>query len=178
MKYFTIKQKENIPNTAKLLLKTDSGFQARQSLDIEDAASIKDSVAISVQSSIHNIYPDIIDRPVFLVSDEIKRVLELYDNSLIFKNVILTDIIYKIQKVYWLVLMEKISCLSNKAEFDKASNIKKIVLDSKKTEDKKMFLIAGIREVRVVINLDIAESLLRRFFLGVNLEEVGVDYDN
>ena len=49
-----------------------------------------------------------------------------------------------------------------------------MVLDKTKIEDKKIFRVANLKEYPVIINLDIAESLLRRFLSGIDITRVEI----
>ncbi|WP_058485600.1 imm11 family protein [Defluviitalea phaphyphila] len=172
MEYFMLSQKKNIPNTVNLYITTDKFYQRQQVIDKEQADEVNEVTNIFVESNKNNFYPDVIDTPIFLVSDNIKKLIECYDDSPINKCVVLTDSILKEQRIYWLMLLDKIDCLSEKTEFKKDNTLKKLVLDKKKIGNKKIFRIDGIVEKIVVVNLDIAESLLRRFLSGIELTKI------
>ena len=52
--------------------------------------------------------------------------------------------------------------------------VKKIVLDGKKVQGKKIFKIKGGDKPLIVVRLDVAESLLRRGFTGIKLTPLEV----
>jgi hypothetical protein len=74
--------------------------------------------------------------------------------------------------VYWLTLIDKIECVSEESEFKKDKSIKKLVLDKEKIGNKKIFRVEGVVEKIIVINQDIAESILRRYFEGIGIEKI------
>jgi len=172
MKYFILSQKADLPNLVKPLVRADKAYERRQTVTKEEADGIKDVTIVPVISNRDNIYPGVIDLPVFLVSDDVKKMLALYDESLIFKCAVLTDKEQKKQAIYWLTLMDEVSCLAPSTEFHKAGSLKKLVLDTEKTFGRRIFWVGGIREKIVAVNLDIAESLLRRFLLGIQLTQI------
>lgn len=144
----------------------------RIEIPIEDADQINDLTTLFVQAGKQSVYPDFIDEPVLLVSDELKKLLELYDYHLISKCTVLADIEEKTQKLYWLLLLNHIDCLSNQSTFDKNGQIKDIVINGEQAKGKKIFRIQGIKTPLVIINLDVAESILRRNFWGIQLKKL------
>jgi len=171
MDYFILEQKENMSNAVKLLAEADNPLERKQVLTKEQAKDINELSRIYVLGDGDSIYPAIIDTPVFLVSDTVKKLLQLYEDSLIFKCTVLANKEGS-QVVYWLTLMDEVNCLSSASEFTKDGSLKKLVIDKEKLQGRKIFRVGGVREKLVVINQDIAESLLRRFLLGIQLTAI------
>ncbi len=174
MEYFILSQKENIPNTIKLNLKPDSDYERRQIAEKKDAERIKDVSIVYVKDKKFSFYPDVIDIPTFLVSQKVKEVFTSYDFSIIIKCVILTGEASDTKKVYWMPLMDCIDCMAPETEYDKDGSLKKLVLKEAVIKNKKIFRVANLKECPVVINLDIAESLLRRFLSGIRLTKIEI----
>ena len=61
-----------------------------------------------------SIYPDVVDAPVFMVSDALKKLLYAYDPEVWYRRVTLNQANGEIQKKYWLLLTEKLDCLDAK----------------------------------------------------------------
>lgn len=101
--------------------------------------------------------------------------LELHDPKLVFKCAILSDPKHSMQKVYWLLLLPRVDCLSERTEFQKTGAVKRIVIDQAKAAGHAIFRVQGLLEKHVFIPLDVAESLLRRELLGIRLEMVEQD---
>lgn len=117
-------------------------------------------------------YVDFIQRPVSLLSDKLKQLIEKYVPDIYTKSVVLVDINRVRQDLYWLVVPPRIKCLSHQSEFHKDGTVKKLVIDEKKVASYKVFKIDGIMEEYTVISLDVAESLLRRDFMGIRLKKI------
>lgn len=141
----------------------------------DQADDIQDITIVFVEGQADSVYPDYIGKPVVLVADEVKKVLELHDPELVFKCAILSDPKHSMQKVYWLLLLPRVDCLSERTEFHKTGAVKRIVIDQEKAAGHAIFRVRGLLEKHVFIPLDVAESLLRRELLGIRLEKVDHD---
>lgn len=172
MEYFSISQMENIPNTVELHLKTDKGYEKQQIIKKEDAKNIADSTVLYVTTNKNNFYPDLIDSPVLLVSDDLKKVLQAYTNDLVFKCVAVTDYYEAVQEIYWLMLMDEVDCISDKSTFKKDDTVEELILDKAKIGNKKIFRVANLSEKIVIVNFDISESMLRREFWGIEFKHI------
>jgi len=177
MEYFTIAQKLNIPNTAELLIKADSPVEPRAEFLKDQSKKIKKVTTINVIANDISFFPAVFDKPVFLMSTDLRKVVKMHDDSTIWKNVTLANKGNQKYHTYWMPLLDKIPCLSDKTEFYPDKSLKRMVLDPKKIGNSKIFRIGSIRQKIVVVNLDIAESILRRFINGVRLERVQCEGD-
>ncbi len=135
MEYFILSQKQNIPNSIELNLKTDNDYERRQIVEKQYADSVNDVSIVYTKDKKLSFYADVIDIPTFLISEKVKEVFINYDDSII---------------------------------------IKCVILDKTKIEGKKIFRVANLKEYSVIINLDVAESLLRRFLSGIDITRVEI----
>lgn len=172
MKYFKISQDKLIDDIISF---SDFKTDEHAILLKEQANSFNDVTTLFVEGNTDTIYPDFIENPVFLVSDELKKVFEMYDETLIFKTVILANLEAQTQHIYWLVLTDIIDALSDKTEFYKNGWEKNIFINDEKVDRRKIFQIKGLRKNQLIIHLDVAESILRREFNGIDFEEVGTE---
>jgi hypothetical protein len=117
-------------------------------------------------------YVDFIEKPVPLLSDRCKQIIEKYVPKLYVKSVVLKDMKRLRQELYWLIVPPRIDCLSEQSEFHKDGTLKRLVIDESKAAPYKIFKIEGIMEEYILISLDVAESLLRRDFTGIRLKKV------
>lgn len=171
MEYFVISQDESLQDH----LMTFEGLRAANStLEVtsDQADAIHDLTVVFVNGDTDYVCPDFIERPVVLVSDTMKKVFEMYDDDVIFKCAVLTNVSEESQRVYWLMLVDRLDCLSEQTEFDKTGGVKRIVIDPDRAKGHAVFRIKGIAETTLVINLDIAESLLRRELFGMKISEI------
>lgn len=165
-KYYQIEQDRNIANLPQINylnnyihknIPTDTGIQ----LYVEGKNEIE--------------YPDLIERPLFLVSDEFKKVFRIYQKEYTYHAVVLTERIRQSQKVYWHVELPERDCLSDKTEYYKNSTFKKIVIDEEKAEESSFFKITNYMHTFYIVRLDFAESLLRRGINGFSLK--GIEHE-
>ena len=160
--YFEIEQDKRIRNRFQF---RDIESAVREEFEPEEVGQIQDR---------DSIYPDVIDAPVFLVSDSLKKLLSAYDPEVIYRRVALNQVEERIQKKYWLLLTEKIDCLDGSSEQYANGWDKRIVLNREQIGRRRVFKVRDIRVPRVFVNLEVAESILRRNFEGILLRPVEV----
>lgn len=167
MNYFILAQDERIPNVVKPQGVTKS------ILDVTNIAEWDEhALTLLVEDKKHNDYIDFIQSPMKLLSDDLKKLVEKYDSTLPMHPVVLIDQKKGQQSVYWRFLPPEIDCLSDQSEFHPGGLIKKLVIDEEPARLFPMFTVNGIREQFVIINLALAESILRRSFRGIHLQKV------
>lgn len=111
--------------------------------------------------------------PFFLVSEEIRECLELYEPLLGFKEIVLLDKKYKQAQEYFLPTLDEVDCLTEKCEYHRSrSHLLYTQIDLNKVGDKSIFYLTGISHNYVVVRLDVAESMIRRGARGFLLEEI------
>lgn len=75
---------------------------------------------------------------------------------------------------YWVYDMAKVDCLHQKTEFYPNRMVKHLVLDRKKIPKDFCFSLGGLLEQRVIVNLTLAEAIMRSKPYGVQLQNVEV----
>ncbi|MEJ8553215.1 hypothetical protein [Tepidibacter sp. Z1-5] len=171
MKYFILNQDNEIGNSIKL-----RDFQSNKHMVFtkNQESALNDVSTIFVIGDEDSIYTDFIENPVFLISKELKKVFEMHEHTLIYKTVVLSNIEQQIQKVYHMVLTDIIDAISEKTTYYKNNWEENIVLDKSKIQNHNIFQIKGVTKNYFIVSLDVAESILRRGFVGVSFEEVEV----
>ncbi|EKQ50990.1 MULTISPECIES: hypothetical protein [unclassified Clostridium] len=174
MDYFLLKQDEryiNIPRLENIFNKIDV-----RNINLLNSHKIDDIVVFYVKADKETNFLDILNNQLFLISDEMGKILKKYDEEMILKTIPLIDKANKKQRNYYLPIFEEIEALSEKAEFNlNRTVVKKIILDKEKIQDKKIFKIKEVFKPLIVIRLDVAESLLRRNYKGISLERLQVE---
>ncbi|WP_160690541.1 hypothetical protein [Clostridium sp. C2-6-12] len=174
MDYFLLKQDEEHINTPKLLDVFNS-IDIRN-INLLNAHKIEDILIFNVNCDDKTEFLDILDRNLFLISEDMKKIIEKYDSGIIFKIIPLIDLPHERQENYYMPIFEEIECLSEKAELNlNKTVVKKIILDKEKIKGKKIFKIKESVKNLIVVRLDVAESLLRREFKGICLERLELD---
>ena len=139
------------------------------------ADNIPDNDSFFVKPSDYNQFTDILEAPIYLVSEELKNILGKYNRNIIFKRMALIDREKQKQKIYNIPIFEPFEALHEDSEFNlNKTVVKKIVLDKEKIKNHKVFKIKESFDTLVVVRLDVAESLLRRDFHGISLERLQI----
>lgn len=173
MDYFLLKQDERctcIPNIINWTKEIDV-----RNLKLVSADKVKDAMALYVKTSKNNNYVDVLEHPFFLVSENMKNVMEKYDPNIIFKMMCLVDFENSKQSIYYLPIFEEIEALSKDAEMNlNKTVVKKLILNEEKIKNKKIFKLKESSKPMIIVRLDAAESVLRRDFNGISLEKLEV----
>jgi hypothetical protein len=140
-------------------------------------SKIPKRILLHIKPNKDTIFVDVITMPFLLVSKRIYEVLKKYEPNLPFKEIILLDKTYGKVEEYFMPILEKKDCLSDKSEFNlDHSVLKRAVMDCKKVEDRCIFTFKNGPSNICVIRMDLAESILRRGANGFMLDEV--EYTN
>lgn len=173
MDYFLLKQDErytNIPQILNLHNKVNM-----KNVNLRDHHKIDDIMIFNVKSDDKTEFLDVLNKQVFLVSENMKNILEKYKANIIFKMFPLIDYDNSKQEIYYLPIFEEVEALSEDAELNLDKTVvKKLILNNEKIKNKKIFRIKGSSKTLVIVRLDVAESLLRRDFKGILLERIEV----
>lgn len=172
MRYFKMKQDFNLPYSFKLRDFEMNG--KHQTFYKAEADQLKESTVLYVMGNGDEAYSDLIQNPVYMASALVQHVLDLYEDDLIFKKVILINKEAQTQAVYYHVLTEHIEALSDRTPFYPDGREKKVILDSQKIGDHKVFQLKDSKATHLYVSLEVVESLLRRNVQGIIFEEVEV----
>ena len=174
MDYFLLKQDEEYTNAPRLM-DVFNNINVRN-VNLLNAHKIEDIIILNVKCNDETEFLDILYKNLFLISKEMKKIIEKYDSGIIFKTIPLIDIPHERQENYYMPIFEEIECLSEKAELNlNKTVVKKIILDKEKVKGKKIFKIKESEKNLIVVRLDVAESLLRREFKGICLDRLELD---
>ncbi|RNB62104.1 serine protease [Brevibacillus gelatini] len=119
-----------------------------------------------------NVYLDFLDRPIPLYSDRLKELIHKFAPRLFAKSVVLADQERVRQDVYWLFVLPRVACLSEQSEFHPNGALKRLVIEGANVKRHTIFQVEGIREPHIIIDLRLAEAMLRRDFFGIRLKKV------
>lgn len=169
--YFIMEQDKRIRNKIRF---RDIESSTCGEFKPEEFEKIQDITVLFMYGNEDSIYPDVIDTPVFMISDSLKKLLEAYDAEVLYRRVVLNQRKDGIQKNYWLLLTEKIACLDESSEHYPNGWDKSIVLNRDKIGTRRVFKVEGVHTPRVFVHLDVSESILRREFKGIIFRSVDV----
>lgn len=171
MKYFILKQDTNLANAIEF---EEFNNKEKMILLKEDEDKFRATTDIRVNGNKNSIYPDFIEAPVLMVSNELHKIFKWYENTIIYKAVVFSDLKMERQDIYRLVLTDTIDAISDKTTYLKNGLVDNIVLDKKKIGDYNIFNIKAGIEYYFIVSLDVVESILKRNFTGIIFKQVEV----
>lgn len=171
MKYFLLEEDPRITYSPKLI-------SWHEKIDVRDicqagAHRLPARELVLIQGSPDTIFTDFISTPFCLVSERLKKTLQMYIPNLILKELVLLDQTYERAERYFLPVFAEIECLGSESVFNlDHSELKKIFLNRASIEKNTIFRIAGVTKQYIVGNLDIVESILKRGCMGLQVTEL------
>ncbi len=171
MKYFILKQHKQYTD-APVILNWYNKIDVRD-IDKAKAQKLPHRTLLNIQNNPHTIFPSIISEPFFLVSQETRDAISLYDQTIKFKQVVLLDTANSLIELYFLPVFEKVTCLAKGCILNRnRSIIFDAILNKNCMQDRSVFQIGDANGTHVVARLDLVESILRRNAKGVFLQPV------
>jgi len=173
MSYFILSQDGRIPDAVEPV-----GIVKAVSKDMLIETRIEELASMNLQFPIRESkfieYVDFIERPVPLLSNKLKQLVEKFLPRQQYYPVGLIDLTRMRQDAYWLTLPQRIDCLSDKSEYHLNGTLKRPVLDIGKLVGNcaPLFQVLGVYETILVVNLTLAESIMRRDFYGIKLKKL------
>ena len=167
--FFSIREDKEIKNRIHFKYAQSDTYVG---IDEEEAKKVNDITILFMEGNKGSIYPDIIESPVFLISDRLKQLIEPFEDSVIYKRVILSQVREERQAVYWLMVPKTLDCLSDASEYYPNGWAKKAEIDPAKVGLHRIFQINLLPRPLFIVNLDAAEAIMRREFDGIMLVPV------
>ena len=96
--------------------------------DTSDAEQLREHTVLQTIESDKSTYPDVLEEPIYMVSQMVREVLELYDESAVYKKVSMINTPRNKRTWYNVLLVDRIDCLHQDAEFYPDKSIKRLVL--------------------------------------------------
>lgn len=166
--YFTMEEDKRIRNRIRF---RDIESSTMGEFRPEEFEKIQEITVLFMEGDSDSIYPDVIETPVYMVSDRLKKFLEAYDPEVLYRRVVMNQPAENRQETYWLLLTKKLDCLDESSEWHPNGWDKRIVLNKKQIGKRRVFKAEGMQTPRVFVNLDVAEGILRRDFNGILFRE-------
>ena len=170
MKYFELKKEIAISQPLELIEVPYYNPRMTQ----EELKLIKKLKVGYFKNNIFIQYSDILWQPSLLLSDAMKNVFEMYDKQIEFKAIQLFSKEEGDNRnyLYWWPYIPFVDCLSDETKTYTTGTLELLVLDKQKLENKHILYVKGILENKLIISMAVAESLLRRPFVGFTLTPV------
>lgn len=171
-RYFFMDQDSTLPDVVGL---RDFDIQGRRHIfTSEDVGRMNDVTALYLDEGAGECAPDFIKSPVYMVSEMTSGVMDMYEDGLEWKKIVLIHKDEGRQMVYYHLLLKEMEMLHSLTEYYPNGMEKRMVLDREKTGHHKVFLLADSKVKLPVVSLEVVESLLRRHVTGVTFREIEV----
>lgn len=176
MEYFLLEQSKAVVNAIKLVMMEPQKYTAEMThKDFKELEST--SVAYAEYERTQEM-PDVLKHPTYMISDELRKVLQMYDESISFKAVQVfphrPEYIREASKVYWVYDCISEECMHTETVILPNGAVQELILDKRKIRGRDIFRVRGLMENKIIVSLAVAESLLRRNPYGIRLERVKV----
>lgn len=168
MKYFIMEQDKRITNTVILKL-FQSGGKIYPTL--EQAAQFQANTMLETVENESTIFPDMLMEPLDMVRENIKDVISMYEDSVLWKAVSLFNRERNTLQRYYLLFPKRLPCLHPDTEFSQDGSICHLVLDKERIKGWEIFQIEEAEQKGIFVSLNIVESILRREHYGIRFTE-------
>ena len=163
MDYFVMTQDQRLYSAAKLL----PGPLNLPALTRAQLSAINSTMTLYVKADQNNQYPDYLEKPVGLVSEKLRGVMSKYQPDIRFKTVVLIEKERRRQELYYLIIPPIIKGLW----LSEPKPGHELALDVEQAGEAGIFWDDSFAK-RLIVRLDVAESILRRNSYGVTFEKV------
>lgn len=102
-----------------------------------------------------------IERPIYIISDSMKHVLDMYQSKMLFKPCAIGSIRQRRIEVYWLMQPRILDCLDASSVFHPDGTMKEMVLSRNKIGFNKVFQVDHVRGQYLIVDTEVLERLLR-----------------
>lgn len=172
MKYFILEQDKEYNRIPQI--KDWYGKLDMHSLK-QVGAGLKDKMVFEVNVTEFTIFPDILEKPVFMVSADMRDIIFKYEKQVFFREVFLVDSEGIKGYTYYIPFLSKIDCFTDASCFSKnKSRVETGVVDSEKLWNRHIVEAEGLNGQCIVVSLDFAESILRKGLIGIGLRKVSI----
>ena len=172
MRYFQMKQ--DIALRYVIELRDFDLLHEHRTFELDEYDQLNDNTVLYLNGTGDEICPDFIEHPVYLLSESLKTIVQLYEDDLITRKVALVHKDAARQIPMALLLLKRIDALHDECEYYPDHRVKTLILDQEKIGSHQMFLLPKGCQETIIVSLNVVESLLRRNIIGVQFEEVEV----
>ena len=162
MKYFVLKPDERFCHGPKIE-DWKTSFKPDW-MSKEQFYKIKTLQVFPITVTENTLFPDMVSYPFLLFSEMMMSVIRMYGDPALSKEVLLADSKKGVVKRYFLVVLEEV-----KGNITDTGII--LRRDGRPLKDRNIFVVKLGDKSEIIVNLDFAESILRREALGIHLEE-------
>ncbi len=126
----------------------------------------------TVEKHMQMVFTDVITVPCFMVSEMVRDIIRKYDPSVWFLRIILYDKEHKRSMAYYIPYLEQIEY---KEQIDEKVRSNRHISIQKEDIKEKVILeiVKGFR-FKVIMRMDLVESVLRREAVGIGLRKIDI----
>jgi poly(3-hydroxyalkanoate) synthetase len=111
----------------------------------------------------------------YVISDELKKVFEMYSPNLESTALVFSNALQKKQKLHWIIRPEVLDCIAATTTYLPTQMVKELILSNKNINGKNIFLVKSKHQTFLITSLDATESILRRGFIGLKFTKVKIE---
>lgn len=165
MKYFQLFVDENYipPSLTGWYGKLD-----RKALEGKRAYEMPKHSLFLLEAHQQMMFTDIITFPCFLISEKVKEILQKYDSSIQYMRVILYHQERGKSKIYYLPFLEEIEACKEEV----LSLSQGALSERERLRNRVLFLLREEIQTKIIVRLDLLESILRRGAIGIGVREI------
>lgn len=162
MKYFRLRENE--------LCTLPSLNNWRDEIDLKNICVEKKHLLprrkiIDITTNEKTFFTGVMLNPFIMFSEEVFKIIKMYEPAMNGRQIVLLDGENNFSKLYYIPIIEKVKVAKNSEG----------VIQVKKDDLKYLNIFLDDDRVAPIINLDIAESILKRGVRGIQLEEIKLD---
>lgn len=173
MKYFILEQGKQYNRDPQI-----KGWYGKLDMHFlkQVGAGLKDRMIFEVDVTEFTLFPDILVKPVLMVSADMRDIIIKYERHVFFKEVLFLDSERTKGYTYYIPFLPLVDCFTDATCYSKnKSRVESGVVDSEKLWNRHIVEAEGINGQCIVVSLDLAESILRRGLIGIGLREVNLE---
>lgn len=164
MEYFIIEQDRRLDSIGRSISFSERILQGFEYAEKHEVVYAESDKALE--------YTCIIDRPVLLVSDELRNIFKEFEPELEHKTVVVMDLARQIQFPYSMMNLIEVSCSNQQLPYIRTGQSDELVIDESQVNGLCIFRITYYKSSYLVVRLDVAERLLRKSMYGLKLRRI------
>lgn len=167
MKYFQVEVDEQYGVTNLLGW---FGVIDRKTLDRRGPHQIGRHLLFSVEGNRQMAFTDVMTAPCFMVSETVRNAIRKYDSRIYFTRIIVLDKENRQSMAYYIPWLDRITCTFRKEREQGREWCAEV--ERKSVEGKAITEVTDGYFFRVIMRMDLVESILRRQTVGIGLQEL------
>lgn len=174
MEYFRMSLSSDIKNPLRIK-GLDTGYY-KHNMNRQEFGRLEEMLVTYVEYSDDMVVPEVLTKPTFLISEQIKRIFQEQGENISYKGIQLypeqEEDAEKFSKVYWVPDSPLVECLDREVRILPNGAIDKLLINERKAGERNLFRIGGVQENITIVSLKIAEKVIQNKLYGVAIEQV------